>query len=704
MTKVKSSISILSLIIIGLLTQNNFAQNISNFEYINPKPNSKYVSVETEILIRQGSPISPASINDNLVQAEGTKSGAHSGMLTLSDDSKTIIFTPAKSFQADEDVSVILKSGLISENGIPIGNLKFQFHTCKSKSKHKYITTENQTSSFPIYQNINSSDVPDTSLPVFVPKIIVNTYNNPSPGYIFLCASPYILIIDNEGTPIFFRHLKGTVHDFKLQPSGELTYFSYPAKCFGMDSSYNVTRNFVTSDGFIPDLHELLVLPDKSYYIIGKRTVNMDLSKIVSGGDTNAAVVDNDIQKHDASGNLVFEWDGLEHYKITDVDSNLDLTQHTIDFTHCNAITIDTDGNPILSTRNFDEITKIDYNTGKIIWRWGGENNQFTFINDNLGFSRQHFIRRFSNGNFGLFDNGIYHKTQISSGCEYKLDEVNKTATLLRRVYDGKTFTPGEGSYQELPNGNRLLAWGRSWQPFLTEVTPNDSVALRMSYPSYVNTYRALRFIWKTNRFTTNVDSLNFENVSVGNYLVKNITVYNPKDSDLVINGFYCKNSSFTTSLSLPVTIHPKDSINIPVKFKPQTKGSVKAAFNIRSFSMYNNFKQLIARQVILKGNTNILSSISNSEKAPIKFELFQNYPNPFNPSTTIKYSIPKESFVSLKIYDVLGNEVKNLVHEEKQPGEYMINFNGSNLSSGFYFYKLAAGNYIVTKKMILLK
>ncbi|MCW9095520.1 MAG: T9SS type A sorting domain-containing protein [Ignavibacteriaceae bacterium] len=85
-------------------------------------------------------------------------------------------------------------------------------------------------------------------------------------------------------------------------------------------------------------------------------------------------------------------------------------------------------------------------------------------------------------------------------------------------------------------------------------------------------------------------------------------------------------------------------------------------------------------------------------------FQLYQNYPNPFNPTTKIEFRIADFGFVSLKVYDVLGNEVATLVNEEKPVGEYEVEFNGEGLTSGIYFYKLNAGNYIETKKMILLK
>ena len=88
----------------------------------------------------------------------------------------------------------------------------------------------------------------------------------------------------------------------------------------------------------------------------------------------------------------------------------------------------------------------------------------------------------------------------------------------------------------------------------------------------------------------------------------------------------------------------------------------------------------------------------------PDKYNLAQNYPNPFNPITTIQYSIPQRSSVTLKVYDVLGNEIAALVNEEKDRGVYSVSFDTSNLASGIYLYRLQAGSFIETKKMILIK
>jgi hypothetical protein len=87
-----------------------------------------------------------------------------------------------------------------------------------------------------------------------------------------------------------------------------------------------------------------------------------------------------------------------------------------------------------------------------------------------------------------------------------------------------------------------------------------------------------------------------------------------------------------------------------------------------------------------------------------LSFRLSENYPNPFNPQTTIRFSIPHESFVSLTIYDVLGKEVACLVNERKQPGEYVVTWKADAQPSGMYFYHLQAGSRVETKKLLLVK
>ncbi len=98
------------------------------------------------------------------------------------------------------------------------------------------------------------------------------------------------------------------------------------------------------------------------------------------------------------------------------------------------------------------------------------------------------------------------------------------------------------------------------------------------------------------------------------------------------------------------------------------------------------------------------ITGIDNEKDQPLTFELYQNYPNPFNPKTVISYQLLVNSYVSLKVYDVLGKEVATIVDEYKPTGTYEVEFDGSRLSSGVYFYQLRSGEFIQTHKMILAK
>lgn len=106
----------------------------------------------------------------------------------------------------------------------------------------------------------------------------------------------------------------------------------------------------------------------------------------------------------------------------------------------------------------------------------------------------------------------------------------------------------------------------------------------------------------------------------------------------------------------------------------------------------------------ISKNPSLVLGVIPLGGNVPDNFVLNQNYPNPFNPQTTINFSLPKSAFVTLKVYDVLGNEVLNLVNENKIAGNYAVTVDGGTLSSGVYFYTIKAGDFTQTKKMILVK
>ena len=103
-----------------------------------------------------------------------------------------------------------------------------------------------------------------------------------------------------------------------------------------------------------------------------------------------------------------------------------------------------------------------------------------------------------------------------------------------------------------------------------------------------------------------------------------------------------------------------------------------------------------------MSGNPTGISTVSS--EVPSSFLLKQNYPNPFNPTTNINFSLPKSGVVTLKVYDMSGKEVAVVLNEFKSAGSYIVGFSAASLPSGAYFYRLSSGNFVDTKKMILVK
>ena len=153
----------------------------------------------------------------------------------------------------------------------------------------------------------------------------------------------------------------------------------------------------------------------------------------------------------------------------------------------------------------------------------------------------------------------------------------------------------------------------------------------------------------------------------------------------------------------LDFQIYSNSAMNLEKSFVIQTEvmsPARLAQYGLQQFDTRNASDHL---PKVSDYSINKSTDVTNND-IPINFTLEQNYPNPFNPTTKIKYSIPEQSLITLKVYDMLGNEIATLVNEEKSVGNYEVEFNAESLSSGIYFYKLQTGIFIQTKKMILIK
>ncbi len=172
------------------------------------------------------------------------------------------------------------------------------------------------------------------------------------------------------------------------------------------------------------------------------------------------------------------------------------------------------------------------------------------------------------------------------------------------------------------------------------------------------------------------------------------------KDNEILLKGIRDSTLFRTTTLNGSALFHDTGRANLSVI---SDSGSIAwVAWQGIIGGQPNIF---IARTLMSTEVDNSLTLInSKSTLRTLKFEMAQNYPNPFNPTTIINYSVSKRCLVMIKVYDVLGKEVKTLVNEERRSGNYSVEFDGSKLSSGVYFYRMQAGDFIETKKLILLK
>ena len=145
-------------------------------------------------------------------------------------------------------------------------------------------------------------------------------------------------------------------------------------------------------------------------------------------------------------------------------------------------------------------------------------------------------------------------------------------------------------------------------------------------------------------------------------------------------------------------------TINGGINWISQSSPTVNDLVSMKFLNPNTGF--ICGTNIILKTTNGGITFINNySGSIPSNFDLFQNYPNPFNPSTKIHYTVPDKSYIQIRIFDVSGKIINEFINKYKNPGEYELSFDGTNLPSGIYFYSLVADNNIIaTKRMILLK
>ena len=283
-------------------------------------------------------------------------------------------------------------------------------------------------------------------------------------GYYFVSLFEIPIILDKDFNIVYFHLPIKTASDFKLLPGGKI-YYATQSNSYIMDSTFRVVDTYACPKGIVNDNHDGLVLPNGHFLLLGNENVKMDFSKypeLKKRWKTETPLIPAAvIIEQDAKHKVIFEWHAKDHFSIEDSDPFYDDRDDPSEWTHCNGLAIDKDGNILLSSRNLNEITKINRKDGSIMWRLGGKHNQFKFVNFPLPFYGQHDIKVLPNGHYTFFDNGQNLKTHGARALEFELDQTKKIATLKWSfTFDDNVSSNGRGNVQRFEDGNTLVNLG----------------------------------------------------------------------------------------------------------------------------------------------------------------------------------------------------------------------------------------------------
>ena len=348
------------------------------------------------------------------------------------------------------------------------------------------------------------------------PKIVVaRAAGRTAPGYIFLApkkdgAPSGPLIVNNWGEVVWFYPVQPQqAADFRVQRyrgKPVLTWWQGTQPTIGigsgkfvvMDDSYRRIADVRAGNGLSGDLHEFLITPRNTALIIAYQKVPHDLTAL--GGRKNGWIWDNVIQELDiATNRVLFEWRSIDHIPVTESAHRLPARTASqkapFDYFHANSVSLDTDGNLLVSARNTSAVYKIRRRDGRVLWTLGGRNSDFT-MRRGTRFAWQHDAQRQPDGTIRLFDNSAIPKVADKSrAIVLRVDTRAKTASLVRAfTHPRKLLAPHQGNAQRLANGDLLVGWGGA--PYLTEYGRDGRVVFDARI-AVGDSYRAYRFPWR---------------------------------------------------------------------------------------------------------------------------------------------------------------------------------------------------------------
>jgi len=516
------------------------------------------------------------------------------------------------------------------------------------------------------------------------PEFVVESSEHSAHGYYLFDLSPYVVIIDHFGNPLFYKETPGGSRNFEFQPDESYSYYANSAKGFlVMNEYFQITDTFVRVGENLIDFHEFNILENGNYIVLGFDRRVVDMSQYVEGGEIFATVTGMVFQELDPQKNILFQWNSWDHIPFMDSDPDLvDLTAQVIDYIHSNSIVLDSDGNFLLTSRNLSEVTKIDRVTGEIIWRMGGTGNEFDFINDPLGFSAPHSAIRLPNGNIALLDNGCGHEPQFSRGVEYAVDEVEKTANLVREYRASPdVFSPVMGNVTTLSENHLVVGWGNPKTNVLLDEFDDEGewvASISLSFESFYTAYK----VTYLNRFDFFIepgeDTLNFGEVETGDSVVLAVELSNQGVDPATLFAFTDASGQFEIGAELPVQIPEGATEQISLKFKPIVSGNffIPAYLHFRLDSTIDD-NHMIACRLMLRGTTTAVSSTGKYQTG----KGLRIFPNPFHDRVTVANTQDIEVII---IWSITGERMFQM----ENTGQEQIVLDQNLLNPGFYIFE----------------
>ncbi len=323
--------------------------------------------------------------------------------------------------------------------------------------------------------------------------IFIAPYNAPG-------AQAGAVIVASDGQPIWENPVAGKiVTNFRVQSyrgSPVLTWWEGNVKLgHGVgeyviaDSSYRVIRRVQASNGLYGDLHEFVLTPRNTALLTSYVVTDADLSAV--GGSVHATIQDALFQEIDlASGRVLLEWHSLEHVALQESYAPVGPNW---DFFHINSVSLDHDGDLLVSSRSTHTIYKLN-RRGEIVWRLGGKRGDFV-MGVGSNFAWQHDARRQADGTLTVFDNGATPAVEaLSRGLILDVDEHTTSANLIHQYFHPKVLSGSQGSVQLLGNGNVFVGWGEA--PHVSEFDRSGRMLFDAVLGERYESYRAFRLPW----------------------------------------------------------------------------------------------------------------------------------------------------------------------------------------------------------------